>query len=548
MTCIRSATEKTAPAVFFLSASDPAHPPASAAHVKIGQHEGYEVVEVVGRPADGDIGPQSEGEPHRVADIEDDGRQHDRECHARVARTGHTELVDESRHADDETRQHHPHGRHAAGHLRRIVGVEPERFRGKEREQHGQRHDEAEAEPRHPAAERHHGIRLTRSDQVAHQRAGRRGERIDEEEDHRRNAAHHVRYGQFGGSEMFDADEENKPTEEGHPLLQHDPDRHPQNLTELHGFETSETKKAVTPPVDSKIGVDREEKHRNPFRHRRGDGRTGDPHFGESSFAVDQQIIEQNIGQHHHHRIGRQNARAGRPDVESTEHQGREREEKAVNPVFEIVARRTAHGFRADHPRENIPGEALRQRKKHRRQQQQKERTLHEDRADLAVSSLAVAACDQHLGPDAEAETQHENHHIKHAGERRSPELGLSVPVMSQIDRIGQTDHLLHQQTDQHGKRDFQNLLIRITGHAELPRKKLNLFRPFPASAEPERVRLCARLNEMVQRYIISPKRRKPSDENPPPSLRSLCLPAASDAKPEALFRSAQEAVRQSSV
>ena len=439
--------------------------PTAAAQVEHREQQRDQIVEVVGGPAERHVGAQHEREPERIGHIEEDGRQDDAQRHARVARSRDGELPDEGRHAEHVGREHHPERGDAVGDQPRIVRIEAQHPFGEEGDEERQRHDEREAEARHAAAERAHLLRMTRADEVAHQRAGRRGEGVDEEEDHRADAADHVRHGQLVGPQPLDADEEEEPAEEGHPLLEHHPDRDAQDVAQQAEVHTAEAEEAVAAPVEAQPRVEEEEEDRDRLGGHRSDGGTGDAQLGETAAAENQQVVEHDVRQHHHHRVGRKNPRAGRPHVEGAEHRRGEGEEEAPDAPVEVVDGGAAYRLLLDEQREEPLGAEAREGEEQGGEQQQEERPLHEDGADFVQPPLAVAAGDEHLRPDAEAEAQHEDHQIEDTGQRRGGQLGAPVAVVAQVDGVGQPHELLHEEAYQHRKGDFQYVAVRVALH-----------------------------------------------------------------------------------
>ena len=178
-----------------------------------------------------------------------------------------------------------------------------------------------------------------------------------------------------------------------------------------------------------------------------------------------QQVVEHDVRQHHHHRVGRKNPRAGRPHVEGAEHRRGEGEEEAPDAPVEVVDGGAAYRLLLDEQREEPLGAEAREGEEQGGEQQQEERPLHEDGADFVQPPLAVAAGDEHLRPDAEAEAQHEDHQIEDTGQRRGGQLGAPVAVVAQVDGVGQPHELLHEEAYQHRKGDFQYVAVRVALH-----------------------------------------------------------------------------------
>ena len=258
---------------------------------------------------------------------------------------------------------------------------------------------------------------------------------------------------------MFDAEEEEEPREESHALLDHHPDRKAQDLFQQGKVESCESE-FIAAPVGPVAGVEYVEEGGYTFRNRRGDRSAGDAHFGESEFSEDQQVVQYDIGEYHDDRVDRQDARAGRADIECPEHRPDVGEEETVNPVVEVPDGGFPYIGSFDQGTHDAGYEDFREDEQHEGHQQQKRRALHEQRPDLRILLGSVAAGDENLGADAEPEAQHEDHQVEDTRQGRSSQLRFSDA--SQIGRICQSDQLLHQQADQHREGDFQDFFVRI--------------------------------------------------------------------------------------
>ena len=440
--------------------SDLAGTPVAVTHIKIGSREGAAVIDMVGGPAKCDIGMQSVNQQRRISDIDDAGAGDDREGRAGVARTRYAELIDEGGRAGNVGSQHYPERRDGVFDQRYVVRIDAERPVRNRGCQDAKREDEAETEADHLPAEGHDLFGIACAEQVAYQGAGCRGEGVDEHEDQRRYGPHDVRGGQVALAQVFDAEEEEEPREESHALLDHHPDRKAQDLF-LQGKVESCESEFIAAPVGPVAGVEYVEESGYTFRNRRGDRSAGDAHFGESEFSEDQQVVQYDIGEYHDDRVDRQDARAGRADIECPEHRPDVGEEETVNPVIEVPDGGFPYIGSFDQGTHDAGYEDFREDEQHEGHQQQKRRALHEQRPDLRILLGSVAAGDENLGADAEPEAPHEDHQVEDTRQGRSPQLRFSDA--SQIGRICQSDQLLHQQADQHREGDFQDFLVRVT-------------------------------------------------------------------------------------
>lgn len=184
----------------------------------------------------------------------------------------------------------------------------------------------------------------------------------------------------------------------------------------------------------------------------------GDAHGRKSEFTEDQRVVQRHVGQHHRDRIGREYLRIGRADVERPEHNGDEREEKAVNAPVRIADRRVADRAGVDDPAQHDRRERPRDDEHDGGQQQQEQDSLLQQRADIRVRFFAVPPCDQNLRSDAEPEPDHENSHVIDSRERRSAQFHFSDAA--QESGVGQSDQVLHQQADQDRIGNEPNLFV----------------------------------------------------------------------------------------
>ena len=150
--------------------------------------------------------------------------------------------------------------------------------------------------------------------------------------------------------------------------------------------------------------------------------------------------------------------RAGDADVKGAEHDRQVDEEESVTAVFEIARRGRTDLRGTDHAgqqeRRQQPGE-----REHDAGQQELERDSGiENPADFAVVSFAVAARDQDLHADAEAEAEHVDGEKPDAAERGGSELDFSDP--SEKGGVGEADHLLKQETEENRAGDPEDFAV----------------------------------------------------------------------------------------
>ena len=388
--------------------------------VSAGQQQHYDRVYVLRRPADRDVGPQVDHYVERIEDIDQQRRHFQRQRRAGVSRSRNRVEQDDRRHGQQVSRQHDPQRRHRAVDQRDAVGVNTQYGGRKQREQQSRGSDRQVAHADDPTDGRHYERLLSRSHLVAHERTGGRGEGADRHEDNPGYAAYDVADGQRPLAEVFDREKEQEPRGDRDEGLQHRPHRDVQHPSEQPGTGTGEPEQPVFAMVGFQPRVEDEKERRSQFRGRRCDSGSGDAHGRKSEFTEDQRVIQRHVGQHHRDRIGREYLRIGRADVERPEHNGDEREEKAVNAPVRIADRRVADRAGVDDPAQHDRRERPRDDEHDGGQQQQEQDSLLQQRADIRVCFFAVPPCDQNLRSDAEPEPDHENSHVIDSRERRS--------------------------------------------------------------------------------------------------------------------------------
>ena len=205
-----------------------------------------------------------------------------------------------------------------------------------------------------------------------------------------------------------------------------------------------------------------EVKDRRPqLRGGRSDRRAGDAESGEAELPENQRIVQHHVGQHHHHRIDRQDFRLRNADEECPEHHAGESEKEAEHPPVEILNGRVEHRLRLNHGAQYMRRQQQRRSAQDCGQNQQKSQTGIEDFSDFTVTLLTVPPRDQDLRADAETESQHENRQKIDASQRGRAQLDFADPP--EESGIGKADHMFHQHTDQHRKRHQPYFSIRIT-------------------------------------------------------------------------------------
>ena len=144
---------------------------------------------------------------------------------------------------------------------------------------------------------------------------------------------------------MLHSDEEDKPSPKSDPMLDHHPDRDTQYLSQHPKIHSRKTEQTIFFIIYLLPSINHEEQYGNSFRDRGSDSGTRYPQSGEPELTEYQDIVQDHVGKHHHHRIGRQDLRIRRTHVKRTEHHRYKREEEPVHPPVQIAHRRPIHLF-----------------------------------------------------------------------------------------------------------------------------------------------------------------------------------------------------------
>ena len=256
---------------------------------------------------------------------------------------------------------------------------------------------------------------------------------------------------------MLDRDEKEKPCRDGDEHLDHRPYRDVQHAPQQLGRESREAEQPVFAMIDPQAGVDDEEYHRDHLRGRRGDRRSGDAHGRQAQLAENQHVVQYDVRQYHDDRVQRQRFRIRDADEERPEHNRDEREKESEHAPVRVADGGFVHFVGADQRAQHHRSERVRYDEHHGRQRQQEQQSLLEQRPDQGIGFLAVAPRNQNLSPDSETESEHENHQIIYASEGRGSQLYFAHAT--EKSRVGQPDHVLHQQADENRVGDRPYLL-----------------------------------------------------------------------------------------
>ena len=148
----------------------------------------------------------------------------------------------------------------------RSPGEDAENGLREQRDEEQERGDDDEGEHGDAPPEFHDFIGAVRADQVADQRACRRGKGVREDENESRDVADEVDHGERTLSEMFDRDEKEEPDADRNERLEHGPHRKIQHAPQNGEIEGEYLFEPVFVQVDPAARVNAVEKHGKKLR------------------------------------------------------------------------------------------------------------------------------------------------------------------------------------------------------------------------------------------------------------------------------------------
>lgn len=375
---------------------------------------------MLGEPAEGHIRLEPDDDEINGGGVNGQGHHLHDEARLRIARAGYGIEQDECRGDDQGGGGHHVHGIDAGGDQGRVIRENPEdRLRKQAQDDEQGNQDGVCQVDRHAAGPEHVAL-FPGADLVADEGSRRGGEGADHHDEHGGNVAHDVGNGQGAFPQVFNRQEKDEPDGDGNEGLHHGPPGNGQHAFQQMGAERKRPAEAVLPLVRLDARVKDEEEEGNGLRHAGGDGRPGDAHDGKAAFAEDEAVIQHHVAQEHHDGIDRENLGLGNPHVIRAEHHAEEGEKDAVGAPVDIIHRGSVHlgGFN-DVPQDD-GGKILGGGEKGHRQGQHEVAALDHGGPDAVVPPFPVAARNDDLRPEAEAEGQHEHGHVIHAAQGAS--------------------------------------------------------------------------------------------------------------------------------
>ena len=170
----------------------------------------------------------------------------------------------------------------------------------------------------------HHAVVVSLSDEVADEGGDGGTEGHERHEGEGRDVANDVGGGQIMLSEMFNGQKEDKPRAERQEILYHYPHTQIEHIFQDAKAETRHGIEGIFCAVDAPRGINEEEEEGNDFRQGRTDGRTLYAKGWKAEFAEDQDIVEDDVAQHHDEGVERQRAGVGGADIKGAENEGDE--------------------------------------------------------------------------------------------------------------------------------------------------------------------------------------------------------------------------------
>ena len=169
-----------------------------------------------------------------------------------------------------------------------------------------------------------HAVVVALSDEVADEGGAGGTEGHERHKGEGRDVANDVGGGQIMLPEMLDGQKEDKPRAERQEILYHYPHAQIEHIFQNAKAKTRHGIEGIFCAVDATRGIDKEEEEGNDFRQGRTDGRTLYAQSRETEFAEDQNIVEDDVAQHHDEGVERERAGVGGADIKGAKNEGDE--------------------------------------------------------------------------------------------------------------------------------------------------------------------------------------------------------------------------------
>ena len=415
-------------------------------------------VNVFGEPAESHIRLEPDDDVINGGGVNSQGNHFHDETRLRIARAGYGVEQDECRSHNQGGGGHHINGIDAGGNQGRVIRENSENgFREQAQDDKQRNQDGIRQVKRHAAGSEQVAL-FPRADLVADEGPRRGGEGAGHHDEQRGNVAHDVGHGQGAFPQVLNRQEKDEPDGDGNEGLHHGPAGNGQHAFQQMGPERERPAEAVLPLVRRRARVNDEKEEGNGLRHAGGNGRPGDAHDGKAAFPENEAVIQHHVAQEHHDGIDRQNLRLGNPHVIGAEHHAEEGEKDAVGAPVQVIHRGGVYLWGFDDIPQDDGGKILGGGEQNHRQGQHEITALDHGGANAVVTAFPVAARNNDLRPEAEAEGQHEHGHVIHAAQGARSQ--RHIPHAAQENGVRQADHVLNDQADHEGIRHEPYLLI----------------------------------------------------------------------------------------
>ncbi len=266
-------------------------------------------VEQIGTPSHREGAMLVENAVTHVNRVEEEGKEFEGQCRARVARARDAVEENEPRDENDETKAQHPKGGDAGRNGGRFVGENADDGCGENPQNDPKRNDGDECHLNAAFDHRNDGFAQARSEQIGGECGSSGGESHECHKHKIGNGAHHIGSSEFARTQMLHRNEEDEPRGERKEVLHHRPNGDVEHFAEKSPLELGKAVKGKLAIVDFPPSVGNEKEHRKSARQGRSYGSSSNAKLRKSTMAEDEQIVEHNIAQHHHNSVEFQRAR-----------------------------------------------------------------------------------------------------------------------------------------------------------------------------------------------------------------------------------------------
>ncbi len=214
---------------------------------------------------------------------------------------------------------------------------------------------------------------------------------------------------------MLYVEEEHEPGGEREEVLYHGPERDVEHAFEHRGVELGDAVQSVLAAVDAAAGVEDEEQERDAFGQRGAYGGSGDAEGGHPQLAEDEDVVEDDVAQHHDDGVQRERLGLCGAQKEGAEYARAEREQGAEHSPMQVAGGCLVDVFGRYDALQNDGGEAVGQHEHDDGQSYLEVDAVVEEFAYLLVLPFAVAPRHEYSRSGTETERYHEDDHVEHS-------------------------------------------------------------------------------------------------------------------------------------